>query len=307
CRSAPGGRRGRDAAHACAPARVRSHGETVAGGGRVVARRSSLEEQEEKQEELKDLIERIESTLEDQRNKLARSSITADSVWHEVESLKRDLRIAMSQLSDTTIPKSVRKKEPKQSTASNCPACGCKIEYRQRASPRSFKALPCKECGVKLMSTYHENEGFILSVRHPEAADASCPSCHSKNSVEIDSLPHSSITTKCKNCGATFKAVRLFTGIESKLITEKPPKFIKPQKLDEDTIELVRKTLPKQPWPTGTHRALAETLGLRPAIVSQAIQALMQRGVVKFQINSVLYSPIETQVSTGNTIDPNLP
>ena len=53
--------------------------------------------------------------------------------------------------------------------------------------------------------------------------------------------------------------------------------------VDEDMVSRVREQLPPQPWPTGTHKVIAEKLGCKPKSVTAAITELIRRGVFKPQ------------------------
>lgn len=55
--------------------------------------------------------------------------------------------------------------------------------------------------------------------------------------------------------------------------------------LDPELIARVAEALPQQPWPTGTHRVIAASLGLSNGTVSDVIQTLIQRGDFKQQID----------------------
>jgi ribosomal protein S25 len=58
--------------------------------------------------------------------------------------------------------------------------------------------------------------------------------------------------------------------------------------VDEKTLELIKDRLPSQPWPKGTHKQIAEQLGVKNKVVSSAIQLLIKKGVFKPQINGVI-------------------
>jgi hypothetical protein len=54
--------------------------------------------------------------------------------------------------------------------------------------------------------------------------------------------------------------------------------------LDEAMLSKVQQSLPAQPWPRGIHKVVAEQLGVSNGTVSDAIQALIYRGIFKQQI-----------------------
>lgn len=62
----------------------------------------------------------------------------------------------------------------------------------------------------------------------------------------------------------------------------------KPIHIEEETIELIRQLLPEQPWAKGTHKIIADELGLSTKIVTTTIQVLIKRGFFKQQIDGIL-------------------
>ena len=59
-------------------------------------------------------------------------------------------------------------------------------------------------------------------------------------------------------------------------------------KLTEDFINNVQQSLPEQPWPKDIHKTIASTMNCPNAKVWQAIDLLMERGLVKRQKNGVI-------------------
>lgn len=62
-----------------------------------------------------------------------------------------------------------------------------------------------------------------------------------------------------------------------------------PGVVDEDLLVEVNKLLPEQPWKPGVHQPIASKLGIRPLIVSKAIQTLMARGTRFVQRDGVVF------------------
>jgi hypothetical protein len=62
-----------------------------------------------------------------------------------------------------------------------------------------------------------------------------------------------------------------------------------PPALDEGLIERVRSALHPQPWPKDTHKAVIAQLGISAHEYKKAVAALTRRGVVKQQIDGVLF------------------
>lgn len=256
------------------------------------------EEQEEKEEALKDLVARVESLIEDQRQDFAGSQNDTKSVRHEVESLKRELRLATFQLSDTAIPRRIRKKEPKQDVAGNCPVCHSPINYMQRSSVRSVKLVPCKICNTKLVSTYKELTGFSLKPRKVEPETVNCPHCGFQSTVQLDNYLGSNVSVSCTACNRSFRLLRTHDGVE--VTAANTSTSSEKMVVSEETLEKVHHLLPAQPWPTGTHLAVAEQLGLTPSEVRRAMAELTKRGVVHLQRDGVVYMPSNQTPQTKN-------
>ncbi|WP_208457485.1 hypothetical protein [Burkholderia stabilis] len=249
------------------------------------------EEQQEKEEALKELVERVESLIEDRRQDSLGSLNDANIVRQEVESLKHELRFATFQLGEATIPRRIRKKEPKQEVQAICPACGNSISYHQRSSLRSVKLVPCKECGTKLVSRYTGASGFSLVPRQEEPVKAVCPNCEFQNTVSLDNYPGSSITTSCSSCHHSFRVVRSLNAVEVTPIraATTPPPPAEKIVVSDEVLEKVRQLMPAQPWPTGIHHQVATKLGIPSADVRRAIEELIKRRVFLLQIDGILY------------------
>ncbi len=250
------------------------------------------EEEEEKEEALKDLVARVESLIEDQRQDFVGNKKDTSSVRQEVETLKRELRLATFQLSEATIPRRIRRKEPKQEVEAACPVCDTRLVYRQRSSIRSVKLVPCKGCGTKLVSRFAEPNGFTVVPRKEEQEAAHCPHCGAQNTVPLDNFPGSNVIASCSSCNHSFRLMRTHDGIE--VIAVHPattPSSAAKVVVSEETLEKVRFAMPKQPWPTGAHHAVAEKLGLQPSEVRRAVSELIRRGAFHHQIDGVVYVP----------------
>lgn len=217
----------------------------------------------------------------------------------QLEELQREIRIATLQLNDMSVGKLARKREPKRDVRKECPNCHSDVAYRQRASTRSYKSIPCQSCGMRLVSTYSEGEGFSLKVRKPERADVGCPHCEAKFAVELDNFPTSSVSIVCPTCNQTFRAARTVEGVELQSILQGGELAARSRPSpSEETLERVRKAMPAQPWPSGAHREVAAQLGLTPGAVQRATRGLIRRGVFLHQIEGVLYAPVSKARST---------
>ena len=255
------------------------------------------EELEEREEQLKEYIAQINAIIEDQRQGIAGTHIDTKSVRQEIERLRRELRIAMFQLSGTTIPKRIRTKEPKQDVSAPCPTCKAQVAYKQRASVRSFKQVRCIECGSKLISTYAEPSGFSLKLRQEETATPHCPNCETENKVRLDNFPGSNVLVSCSSCKSLFRVLRTLSGTEvAEAKTPEPAEaataVTATPGVTEAVLKRVHDALPPQPWPTGTHLVVAQQLNIPSSLVRRATNELIRRGLVNLQLNGVLYQKV---------------
>lgn len=250
------------------------------------------EEQEEKEEALKDLVMRVESLIEDQRQDFVGTKKDTTSVRKEVETLKRELRLATFQLSEASIPRRIRRKEPKQDVAGYCPVCHSHINYMQRSSVRSVKLVLCKTCDTKLVSTYAEPDGFSLKPRKEELETIHCPHCGELSKIPLDNFPGSNVIASCSSCSHSFRLMRTLGGVEVNAVHPAvAPTTTEKLVVSEEILEKIRKALPAQPWPTGAHLAVAQQLGLQPSEVRRAVSELIKRGEFHPQIDGVVYVP----------------
>ena len=58
--------------------------------------------------------------------------------------------------------------------------------------------------------------------------------------------------------------------------------------ITDDFLELVKAELPKQPWPAGIHRIIAEKLGCKNSKVYRSIDMLIEKGSFREQKDGVL-------------------
>jgi uncharacterized membrane protein (DUF485 family)/Zn finger protein HypA/HybF involved in hydrogenase expression len=253
------------------------------------------EAREEKEEELKEVIDRVESLIEDQRQGFLGSQQHAESLRSEVDHLKQDLRFALLQLSGSPFPRKALRKSSKDEITIKCQACGGELSYRQRASPLSFKSVLCPHCGKKLISRFTEGTGFYLVSREIVPVKYICPKCSTNNEVPLDNFPGCATTMVCAKCGATHRIVRTADGLDVRDITpaQAPPTT---KALSEEVIALVKDKLPQQPWPIGIHKSIAKELGIPINVVYRAITALIRRKIFFPQVGGTVYVP-KTEVN----------
>jgi len=255
------------------------------------------EDREAKEERLQTLIERAESVFEGDFFAPAAPQLrSSESMHEEIEELRRELRKATSQLSGTTLPRRVQKKEPRREVVRPCPICKEQVMYEQRPLSNSVKTLNCLHCGEKLISRFADTE-FELTQRIPAQERPQCPACSTTNVVLLDVYPKSAVRTSCVSCGQAFRVIRTASGgIECKIIGTAA--VTKTSGLDEQLLKRVKEEMPLQPWPTGTHKAVAERLGITPTLVNRALQELTKAGVFHPQIDGVLYAPISPRAES---------
>lgn len=249
------------------------------------------EEQEEREQELRILIGRIETFLADNQRSSGHDYSDHSDVRSEIDAFKHELRLALFQLSDSAIPKRIRKREPKKEVNVECPECSSKLSYRQRTSSRSVKSISCKACGTKLVSKYIDGTGFVISRRRLEDVPVNCPVCNASGSVSVENVPGANVSVACLSCGEPFRVVRSGdNSIVVKALSSSMPSKISENAspLTEDIIQKVKGSLPAQPWPTGTHKEVASKLGISHAMTRRAIDALIERGDFQHQVNGAI-------------------
>jgi len=127
--------------------------------------------------------------------------------------------------------------------------------------------------------------------------EISCPDCETKLRIEIDNLPTSLIETECSGCSAIVRSYRTTEGGFS---IKTRPKYVERtlshgiKKLTPELIDSVRQKLPVQPWPQGTHKKIAEDLGISNQLVSLAIDHLIVGGDAEPQVDGKVVARRET-------------
>jgi protein-arginine kinase activator protein McsA len=245
--------------------------------------------QEEREEELKELIDRLESLSSgDADQETAEEDENTAILRTEIASLKGDVRVLASQVSGIPIrrPKAL---QARQDIDGKCPKCFHPIQYRQRPKSNSFKSVICVNCGANLYSHYSE-EGFVLSSRSPVPEEVICPNCLQSLMVNLDPMPGSKLEWDCESCGVPVRAFRTAKRINMKKVDVANAATSEEPELDERIIERVRESMPPQPWPTGAAKQVASELGLSTKIVSGAIHKLVDCGVFKLQVDGQLYA-----------------
>lgn len=256
------------------------------------------EKREEREADMRELADEIESLYSERLESIASAQDeNAAFLGSQIESLKGELRSLASQ---SGIPVRGRRGytsiEPNATAA--CPTCGNSMSYRQKLKLGTFKALTCKACGTKLLSRC-DGDGFVVETRRPVAEQVACPNCNASQTVNVDNWPGGLPTTlTCNACNIELVVTRTKTSISVRTAQGSGTAKSKPV---ERILSLVLAELPKQPWPKGTSKTIAERLSLRHSAVSGAIAELIRRGHFLPQIDGKLFVPMP---GTGNTDPP---
>ena len=248
------------------------------------------EEQLEREEQLRELITMMETLVQGQQQNFAGGLETTDAIRSELASIKVDFHRVLSQLAGTALPKRAPRKPTSHPVEIVCPACAETLRYRQRARDNSIKGVKCPHCDQKLVSLYTQGSGFRLELREMKEEQLTCPKCSGDVIILLDNFRGSTGQTQCRSCGLPVRAHRATEGI--RVLGSVP--IQKPQgdpRLTEEIIQKVREQLPEQPWPTGTHRKIAESLHLPANLVTKAVQKLIRRGECYIQIEGKVYVP----------------
>ncbi|MEJ8843968.1 hypothetical protein WG954_16365 [Lacibacter sp. H375] len=266
-----------------------------------------MEEQQARENDLKQLVERVESVIKAKPIEQNQNLHDVQNLSKQITDLRKDLNITLNSVSGTFVrtsrtPARARKEDVKK----HCPKCNVSVVYKQRPSQTSFKYISCKNCSSKLSATWNELDGFKLEPEIKKQEIYNCPTCKLEIKCELSNFLNSRTQNICNNCKESSQIIRTIKGytihnipkvsfVQKNDTGEKqtPPDRIE---IDETILEKVREILPQQPWPKGTHKEVAEKLGLAASVVSRYIYELIRKGVFKPQVDGVLYEPIKKEV-----------
>jgi ssDNA-binding Zn-finger/Zn-ribbon topoisomerase 1 len=245
-----------------------------------------LEEQrEEKQEREEAAVQRIEANLTSKLAEIQKGQQGTQDIRMEIDGLRRDLRLMVTASGiSAPLPRVTRSRSIVES---HCPACNAALKYKQKASVKSIKGIKCPQCEARLVARYDEKRGYYLGLRAGVPEKVPCPSCNTAVAIELDPVPGGTANGKCGNCSSEFTAIRGVADIRTRIGATQPPQIPEPTK---EIVDLVRKQLPPQPWPTGIHRMIAASLGLPAQTVSKAVNKLISDGVFVSQSNGKIVS-----------------
>ena len=251
------------------------------------------EEQMEREQEIRQAIGDMEQQLTSQLAEIKSKQQYTGEVQSAVESLRRDLRFALTAATGIKVPLPRVPRTEKNQVHQSCPSCGALNTYKQRPKVASVKTMDCSACGTPLIAHFDKEKGHYLVVLKPEKID--CPFCKAVLEVAMDPVPGGSASTKCSECGGEVSIVRAKDGLRIRSVTE----FSSGNEMTDAFVDLVRQKLPPQPWPSGMHKTIAADLDTNPHRVSLAVQELIRRGVVYPQFNGVVYLPEHAPISAA--------
>jgi predicted RNA-binding Zn-ribbon protein involved in translation (DUF1610 family)/DNA-directed RNA polymerase subunit RPC12/RpoP len=244
--------------------------------------------QKEKEQELENLVERIESLSESQIDTEKYAQDSTENLARDLDSIRKDIRSMASSLGVTTLRlnKPIERKK-KVEVTNPCPHCGQPISYRQREDCKSVKTMKCESCDTRLIATYDLEKKFILKIRSIVEEHVVCPLCKTQLIIELDNLPSSSVLMECTECHSKLLVTRATNEINVKVNNEQLNNPV----INDEILKLVKDNLPAQPWPTGTSKAIAEKLNLPSRVVADAISKLVKKGELQLQYYGKLYVP----------------
>lgn len=246
------------------------------------------EERREKEQELIDIISRVEEVVEGQRQDIIGSQASAETLRTEVHDLKKDLRTALFELGGTRLPTKTLQQNRKTKVELPCPICASLISYSQRPKENSVKSIPCKNCGKKLVSRFSTDKGYTLEVRALRKEEIICPTCKEEQTVLLDVIPGAGVSVECNSCQAQLRVTRTASSIAVRNKIQ-PASQSSEDPLPEELILQVRDKMPEQPWEDGIHKKVAEELGVNARVVNRAITELIKRGIFNPQIDGIVY------------------
>lgn len=243
------------------------------------------EEQVEREEELRDLVARVERLWTENQN----DGISETDVNQKINSLRKEIKVAVGSISGTHITPSRVKSKTRRTIDMNCPNCGEESSYEQRARKNSAKPIVCGGCSVALISRFNpEIDEFYIEQAGPKEELLSCPNdkCKEPFKVMLDTQSHSKTSISCDSCE---KIVTIKRDVSGEALTSIAKLASSERVVDEEFINKVDELLPDQPWPKHVHKAISAKTGSSKAATQKAIRELIRRGIYKEQIDGKLY------------------
>lgn len=179
---------------------------------------------------------------------------------------------------------STKRQKRKSNIESACPVCKEKIIVRQNDRPRTCKTSICKKCNTKLVSIIDANNQHSIQERKSQPELVTCPHCKDKIEITLDNAFPTSTIEECPQCGNKIVAIRQFNNIEIREVKKE-----KITDIDEKLLDMVRKSLPEQPWEHKIHSKIAKQLNIHDHIAQKCIHELIRRGIFHIQFDGKLY------------------
>jgi len=159
-----------------------------------------------------------------------------------------------------------------------CPNCDADVKIRLNKKRKPTRGLySCSACQSDV-AAFGETSGVIrLEVRRPIDEMIRCVECHAEFPVALDNAIGGSTQADCPNCETHLTVSRSPVGVNA---WETGTQRGERRALRPEFLEQVAMLLPPEPWPAGTHKDIAQKLGVSNTSVTTAIKALMAQGRV---------------------------
>lgn len=239
------------------------------------------EAQQEREEQIRTLVDRVASLETNTSNNehLIASTEIDTQLRAELSEIKRNIRTLASSVTGSQIPSPSRRNPP---VTAKCPKCQQIIQYSQYDRRDNIRGVKCNSCDSQLVSTYSKHENSLkLEIPVEKQEEIFCPQCENKILINISNALGSKVTETCPKC---HQGLRIKRNSNRLRVTKIPI----PKPVSEEIITRVNELLPKQPWPTGTHKMVQQKLGITSAEFKKACEELINRGVFLRQIDGVL-------------------
>lgn len=250
-----------------------------------------LEEKQEREDELKDLVYRVEQIVKSNNEVKIQGDQNKNTLSKQISELRKELTLNLNSVSGAFVRTKSASKSLRQDIENKCPHCTVVQRYIQKTKENSYKTIKCSNCTKRSLARWYPDKGFVLEPEQQLTENVICPWCNEVESTALSSIPFTKNIEECSKCCGKMQISRTVKGLNVDKYGIIPSTLI--QKINlvvtEEDIQKVHNKLPKQPWPTSIHKKIAEELGIEPKIVSLSIKELIKRDFFKPQIDGVLY------------------
>jgi len=178
-----------------------------------------------------------------------------------------------------------------------CHECGSPNPVRVRVHQGSRKLFECISCGTHIEIRRSADGHWAILPASPFFVSTECPVCHNQIEGTIIDFPGAMKSLPCARCGSQVLVSRTRVGVNTKA---KIPRSVPKQLLDA-----VEARLPPQPREKGIDLVICKTLGLSRRMTNRIIQALIDQGRFRPQVDGKLLE--ETSVPTPERDTPDAP